>query len=120
MRGFPWGAGRGDGIELPGAIRYTLTQTSLISEVGHLPLDLNQVAAQVEDVIGRLRADFGQQRERVAGALKTLRENEANSEALKSKIESSKTTWLVAGITDGLDRRVLLPTPPRRLRRDRR
>ena len=81
---------------------------------GPIVLDLNQVAAQVGDMIGRLRADFGQQRN-VWPVPKTLRENEANSEALKQIESQQDHLALVAGITDGLDRRYsshLSPTSP--------
>ncbi len=77
-----------------------------------MALDLTQVASQVEGMAARLKADEKDREERLQHALETLRSSSANLESLKEKIEKSKTTWLVAGLTDGLDQHYEAPSCP--------
>ena len=70
-----------------------------------MSLDLNKVAPQVGQMIGRLRAGLAQRQERLNSALGLMRQAGSDLEALKKKIEQSKTTWLVAGLSDGIDHR---------------
>ncbi len=65
-----------------------------------MPLDLSQVAAQIEGLAAKLRVEEKERGERLERALKLLQAADASS--LKRKIASSKTTWLVAGLTEGL------------------
>jgi len=67
-----------------------------------MSLDLTKVAAQVGSMVARLKAS-GEQRQRcLQQALDILNDKSIDLEGLKEKIDSSQTTWLVAGLTDGL------------------
>ena len=69
-----------------------------------MPLDLNKVFPQVGGMIRRLKIEGVERQERLKFALGTLREQAGNAEKLAGKINASKTTWLVSGLVDGLDR----------------
>jgi len=75
-----------------------------------MPLDLSQVAAQIEGLAAKLRAEEKQRAERLERAPQLLRA--ADIDSLKRKIASSRTTWLVAGLTEGLDQRYEAPPCP--------
>ncbi len=77
-----------------------------------MSLDLSKVAGQVGEMIARLRADVRDRDERLRFALDTLHAQSAALPALAEKIDAARTTWLVAGIVDGLDRRVAPPPLP--------
>jgi len=66
-------------------------------------LDLTQVAMQIDSMAARLQAGEKERQQRLAFALNTLHSHSANLTSLKQKIETGKTTWLVAGIEDSLD-----------------
>jgi GNAT superfamily N-acetyltransferase len=76
-----------------------------------MSLDLDQVVLQIQGMIAQLRASQEERREHLASALSTLDSQGAEWQALGRKIESSRTTWLAAGLIDGLDRRYELPAP---------
>lgn len=65
-----------------------------------MALDLSQAAAQVSDMAQRLKEERQEHGERLARALDTL--GQADPERLSRKAASSRTTWLVAGPTEGL------------------
>jgi hypothetical protein len=69
-----------------------------------MSLDLTRVAAQVESMITRLKAGLEERQEHLRKALDVLSSQTIALDHLKRKIASSKTTWLVAGLVDGLDR----------------
>jgi hypothetical protein len=73
-------------------------------------LDLNQVVPQIGRMTGRLKALLEDRQERLRRALDLVRDSSNDIGALRTKIESSTTTWLVAGIGEGLAQRV--PPPP--------
>lgn len=75
-----------------------------------MPLDLAQVAAQIEGLAARLRAEEVSRAERVERALHLLRSVDVG--ALKDKIDASNTTWLVARLTSGLAERHAAPPCP--------
>jgi hypothetical protein len=75
-----------------------------------MPLDLSQVAAQIEGLAAKLRADEKERAQRLERALQLL--HAADVDSLKRKIASSKTTWLVAGLTEGLAQRYEAPPCP--------
>ncbi|MBI4284069.1 MAG: DNA double-strand break repair nuclease NurA [Chloroflexi bacterium] len=77
-----------------------------------MSLDLNRVAAQVVQMVARLKADGKERQKRLSRALDVLSEQSADIDSLKRKIETSKTTWLVAELVDGLDRHYLAPLLP--------
>jgi len=66
-------------------------------------LDLTKVAAQVGSMVARLKAGGEERRKRLQYALEVLSNRATELDSLKKKIASSKTTWLVAGLVDGLD-----------------
>jgi len=68
-----------------------------------MSLDLTKVAAQVGSMVARLKAGGEERQKRLKSALDILKDKSINFEQLKRKIDSSKTTWLVAGLVDGLD-----------------
>ena len=70
-----------------------------------MSLDLNKITPQIREMIGRLRSGLAHRQERLTSALDIMRREAADLEALKKKIEESKTTWLVAGLNGGLDGR---------------
>jgi hypothetical protein len=78
-----------------------------------MSLDLTNVAAQVIAMIAGLRDSRAEQEKRLRFALDTLADPAIDLDALKKKIKAGKTTWLVADIVDGLNKRYPLPpTPP--------
>ena len=69
-----------------------------------MSLDLTKVASQVMGMVSRLKAGGEERQKRLNYALKVLHVKSADIDSLRKKILSSKTTWLVAGLVDGLDR----------------
>jgi GNAT superfamily N-acetyltransferase len=67
-----------------------------------MSLDLTKVAAQVGSMVARLKAGGEERQERLQNALNVLNDKSLDLERLSKKIEASKTTWLVAGLVDGL------------------
>jgi hypothetical protein len=68
-------------------------------------LDLTKVAAQIWGMVAGLKAGDEERRKRLRYALGILRDKSIDLDRLRQRIEESqhKTTWLVAGLTDGLD-----------------
>jgi hypothetical protein len=78
-----------------------------------LALDLTKVAAQVIKMVAGLKGSRAEQDNRLRFALKTLNNPAMDLDALKKKIKAGKTSWLVAEITESLNKRYPLPpTPP--------
>lgn len=77
-----------------------------------MSLDLTKVAAQVGNMVARLKASGEERRKRLQTALDTLNDKSLDLEGLKKKIDASQTTWLVAGLTDGLSLRYKPPPLP--------
>jgi len=75
-----------------------------------MPLDLSQVAVQIEGLAAKLKAEEKERGERLERALKLLQT--ADFEPLKRKIATSKTTWLVAGLVEGLVQHYEAPPCP--------
>ncbi len=69
-----------------------------------MSLDLFRVASQVGEMLSRLKAGLSERQERLKRALDTVRSQSDDIDSLKRKIASSRTTWLVADLVDGLDR----------------
>jgi len=67
-----------------------------------MSLDLTKVAAQVGSMVARLKAGGRDREERLQNALNVLNDKSLDLKRLGKKIEVSKTTWLVAGLVDGL------------------
>lgn len=68
-----------------------------------MSLDLTKVASQVGGLLTRLKEGLSERNEHLRNALNTAHIQSDNLDNLKKKIASSKTTWLVADLTDGLD-----------------
>jgi len=75
-------------------------------------LDLTKVASQVEGMIANLKAGSDERRKHLQKALSVLYDRDDDLENLKRKIAASKTTWLVAGLMDGLARHYEAPPIP--------
>ena len=69
-----------------------------------MALDLTKVAAQVGGMLTRLKARREKREECLQSALEVLRNSTDDFAHLREKIIASKTTWLVAGLVDGLNR----------------
>ncbi len=77
-----------------------------------MSLDLTKIVSQVGGMVARLKAGSEERRNRLQQALTVLHNQAGELESLTRKIASSKTTWLVAGLVDGLDRRYEAPPLP--------
>lgn len=75
-------------------------------------MDLPQVAAQLSGMAARLRAGQGQWEGKLSLALETLGAGEAAQERLRGKIASAHTTYLVAGLVEGLAKSCPPPALP--------
>jgi hypothetical protein len=77
-----------------------------------MSLDLTKVASQVVGMVAKLKAGLNERQESLQYALNTLHSQASDIDNLKRKIASSKTTWLVADIVDGLDQHYQAPPLP--------
>jgi hypothetical protein len=77
-----------------------------------MSLDLTKVAAQVGSMVSRLKAGGKEREKRLKYALDVLHDKSVDLEPLKKRIDSSKTTWLVAGLVDELDQGYKSPPLP--------
>ena len=77
-----------------------------------MSLDLTKVATQVGSMVARLKAGGEERRKRLQYALDVLHNKATDLDSLNRKIASSKTTWLVAGLVDGLDQCYKPPALP--------
>jgi len=75
-------------------------------------LDLTKVVSQVGSMVARLKAGSEERQKRLNYALDILRNRATDLDYLKKKIASSKTTWLVAGLVDGLSEHYKAPPIP--------
>ncbi|OGO43891.1 MAG: hypothetical protein A2Z05_01580, partial [Chloroflexi bacterium RBG_16_60_22] len=75
-----------------------------------MSLDLTRVAAQVGAMISVLRDNRAEREKRLGFALKTVGDPAIDLADLRKKIAAARTTWLVAELVDGLDKRY--PEPP--------
>jgi len=78
-------------------------------------LDLIKVAAQIGGMIARLKAGNEERREHLKYALDILCDKSIDLDHLRKRIEDSqrKTTWLVAGLVDGLNQHYHSPPLPK-------
>ncbi len=77
-----------------------------------MSLDLTKVASQVGGMIVRLKAGVSERQEHLQRALNVVSDKAIDLDNLRSKIASSKTTWLVADLVDGLDQHYEAPLLP--------
>lgn len=73
-----------------------------IAEVIFMSLDLEQVASQIADMADSLQARKADREVKLNFALNLVKSLPEDIDKLKRKIEESKTTWLVAGVTEGI------------------
>ena len=77
-----------------------------------MPLDLARVALEIGEMTAELKASERKREDRLQYALSLLYSQADKIESLKKKIDASKTTWLVAGLMDGIGQhQVALPCP---------
>jgi len=67
-----------------------------------MSLDLNQVATQIEGMAANLKAEQKDKEGRLSHALEVFHAKSSDLDSLRKRVESSKTTWLVAGIASEL------------------
>jgi len=77
-----------------------------------MSLDLTKVVSQVGSMVAKLKAGSAERQKRLNYALDILRNQVTDLDYLTRKIASSKTTWLVAGLVDGLDQHYKAPPIP--------
>ena len=77
-----------------------------------MSLDVVQVAGQIEEIAGELKASQEARKEQIQFALNTLRSPATELTSLKEKIAASSTTWLVAEPMNRLDLASKAPPPP--------
>ncbi len=77
-----------------------------------MSLDLTKVASQVDGMVARLKAGSEARQNRLQQAVDVLHRQADDLEHLTRKIAASKTTWLVAGLVDGIDRKYEMPPLP--------
>ncbi len=67
-----------------------------------MSLDLNRVAAQIEGMATSLQAEQKEKEGRISYALEVFRAKSSDLDSLRKRVETGKTTWLVAGIASEL------------------
>ncbi len=77
-----------------------------------MTLELTQIVPQIEEAVINLRASSHEYAGRKQLALSILRSQDEHPDQLKAKLETARTTWLVAGLTGGLSRTYPLPPLP--------
>jgi NurA domain len=77
-----------------------------------MSLDLSKLVGQIIDLAASLKSKSGERQVKLEFALKTLKSAAADLDALKQKVDSSKTTWLVAGLNKDIDNSTPAPNCP--------
>jgi hypothetical protein len=77
-----------------------------------MSLDLSKLISQIVDLATSLKLKEGERQAKLEFALKTLKSSAADLNALKQKVEASKSTWLVAGLKESIDLRQTAPHCP--------
>ena len=70
-----------------------------------MSLDLAKLVGRIVDLAASLRVRERERGAKLEFALKTLKSSAAEFDRLKQKVETSKTTWLVAGLKESVDLR---------------
>lgn len=79
-----------------------------------MTLDINQIAAQIGEMVGRIKIDNRERGEHLRAAMTKLSDPELNLEMLKRKIAVARTpNWSPAGLVEGLSQRYPAPAVPR-------
>jgi hypothetical protein len=74
-------------------------------------LDFTKLVSQVEGMVTRLKVGINERQEHLQQALGAI-EKATDLDSLRRKIAASKTSWLVAGLVDGLAQRYKAPPCP--------
>lgn len=77
-----------------------------------MSLDLTRLVSQVGGMVAGLKAGAEERQKHLQFALEVVGNEAIDLDDLKKKINASKTTWLVAGLVDGLNRRYEAPSTP--------
>ena len=77
-----------------------------------MSLDLAKMASQVSGMVSRLKSGTEERQKRLQFALDVLRNQTDDFDYLKKKIVDGRTTWLVAGLVDGLSQHYKVPSIP--------
>ncbi|MCJ7514872.1 MAG: DNA double-strand break repair nuclease NurA [Dehalococcoidia bacterium] len=77
-----------------------------------MSLDLSKLIGQIVDLAASLKSKAGERQTKLELALKILKSSAADLDALKQKVDSSKTTWLVAGLKEDIDQGTAAPNCP--------
>jgi hypothetical protein len=77
-----------------------------------MSLDLSKLVGQIVDLAAGIKSKASERQAKLEFALKTLKSSAADSHALKQKVESGKTTWLVAGLKEDVDLKQAAPRCP--------
>jgi hypothetical protein len=77
-----------------------------------MSLDLSKLVGQIVDLAANLKVKAVERQGKLEFALKTLKSSAADLNALKQKVESSKTTWLVAGPKENIGLKITPPNCP--------
>ena len=77
-----------------------------------MALDLTKVAGQVNGMLTQLKTGREERQQHLAAAMDAFGKSSKDCNKLQKKINASKSTWLVAGLVEGIDRRYpALPLP---------
>ncbi|MBI4284349.1 MAG: DNA double-strand break repair nuclease NurA [Chloroflexi bacterium] len=76
-----------------------------------MSLDLHKIAPQVGEMVSQLRAATAERQAHLHAALQVIATS-SDLAHLRQKITASKTTWLVAGLADGLGEHYPAPAVP--------
>jgi len=77
-----------------------------------MSLDLSKLVGQIVELAASLRARERERETKLNFALKTLKSSAIEFASLMQKIETSKTTWLVAGLKEKIDLRQAVSSCP--------
>ena len=77
-----------------------------------MSLDLTKLVGQIVDLATSLKTLGRERAAKLDFALETIKSSAAEFNRLKQRVETSKTTWLVAGLKETIDLRRAAPTCP--------
>ncbi len=91
---------------------YTLSIAIPLSRTEELSLDLAKITSQVSNMIARLRDTGEERQQRLRRALDIISNEVIDLDELRRKIATSKTSWLVAELVEGLANHYATPPIP--------
>jgi hypothetical protein len=77
-----------------------------------MSLDLSKLIDQIVDLANNMKSKEAGRQAKLEFALQTLKSSAADLDALKKRVEESKTTWLVPGLKESIDLRQTAPLCP--------